>query len=358
VSAADYVNRLVREEIRALSAYHVPPAGDMVKLDAMENPYRLPEALRAEMARLAGDALINRYPDASSARLVAALRRAFDIPPAAGVLLGNGSDEIITMITQALAKPGAVMMAPEPSFVMFRMNAVFSRMRFVGVPLRADFSLDTETFITAIDDHKPALVFLAYPNNPTGNAYPEQDVAKILRAAPGLVVVDEAYFAFAGKSFLPRLAEYPNLVVMRTVSKIGMAGLRLGYAAAAPDLIREFDKLRPPYNINAITQAIAAGLLGHMEVFDDQAARICAERTRLAADLAALPGVTVFPSDANFILARFADAAAVFEGLKARRVLIKNLHGSHPLLDQCLRFTVGAPDENDALLAALRATLG
>jgi histidinol-phosphate aminotransferase len=240
---------------------------------------------------------------------------------------------------------------------MFRMNAVFSRMRFVGVPLNADFTLDAGRFIAAIEAEKPALIFIAYPNNPTGNAYPEEDIARIIRAAPGLVVVDEAYFAFAGKSFLPRLAEFPNLVVMRTVSKIGMAGLRLGYAAAAPELVTEFDKLRPPYNINVITQAVAASLLGHMDVFDDQAARIRAERTRVAAALATLPGAHPFPSEANFILARFADAPALFDALKARRVLVKNLHGSHPLLGQCLRFTIGTPDENGRLLEALGQAL-
>jgi len=353
MSAADLVRRLVRDEIRALSAYHVASAEGMVKLDAMENPYRLPEAVRAEIGRAVADALINRYPDPAAPALAAALRRSFNIPEGAGLLIGNGSDEIITIITQALAGPGAVMLAPEPSFAMFRMNAVFSHMRFAGVPLRADFTLDVEAFISALDAHQPALVFLAYPNNPTGNLYPEEDVARILRAAPGLVVVDEAYFAFAGRSFMPRLAEFPNLVVMRTVSKIGMAGLRLGYAAAAPELMDEFNKVRPPYNVGIATQLIATALLGHMDLLNAQAASIKAERAGLAAGVAALPGAHVYPSDANFILARFADGPAVFNALKAHHVLVKNFHGAHPMLANCLRLTVGTPEENAIMLKAL-----
>ncbi|MCX7151475.1 MAG: histidinol-phosphate transaminase [Proteobacteria bacterium] len=347
------VQQLVREEIRALSAYHVPSATGMVKLDAMENPYRLPEAVRAEIGRAVADALINRYPDPAAPELAAALRRSFNIPAGAGLLIGNGSDEIITIVTQTLAKPGAVMLAPDPSFAMFRMNAVFSHMRFVGVPLNADFSLDAARFVAALDEHQPALVFLAYPNNPTGNLYPEEDVVRILRAAPGLVVVDEAYFAFAGKSFMPRLAEFPNLIVMRTVSKIGMAGLRLGYAAAAPELMAEFNKVRPPYNVGVATQIIATVLLGHIDLLNDQAAKIRAERGVLAAGLAKLPGVQIFPSEANFILARFPDGQALFESLKAQHVLVKNFHGSHPMLANCLRLTVGTPEENSIMLKAL-----
>ena len=347
------VQQLVREEIRALSAYHVPSATGMVKLDAMENPYRLPEAVRDEIGRAVADALINRYPDPAAPELAAALRRSFNIPPGAGLLIGNGSDEIITIVTQTLAKPGAVMLAPDPSFAMFRMNAVFSHMRFVGVPLNADFSLDAARFVAALDEHQPALVFLAYPNNPTGNLYPEEDVVRILRAAPGLVVVDEAYFAFAGKSFMPRLAEFPNLIVMRTVSKIGMAGLRLGYAAAAPELMAEFNKVRPPYNVGVATQLIATVLLGHIDLLNDQAAKIRAERGVLAAGLAKLPGVQIFPSEANFILARFPDGQALFESLKAQHVLVKNFHGSHPMLANCLRLTVGTPEENSIMLKAL-----
>ncbi len=347
----------VREEILAIRAYHVPAADGMVKLDAMENPYRLPEELRKELGRLVAEVAINRYPDPAAPGLKARLRATMGIPAAAGILLGNGSDEIITIVAQALARPGAVMLCPEPSFAMYRMNALVAGMRYVGVPLREDFSLDLDRFLAAIDAHRPALVFVAYPNNPTGNLFPEEAVARIVDAAPGLVVVDEAYHAFAGKTFMDRLAGEPNLMVMRTVSKLGLAGLRLGYAAAAPRWIEELDKVRAPYNVNVLTQAVAEALLARVDVLEEQAARIRADREVLAGRLRELPGVTVFPSAANFVLVRVPDAGRAFAGMKARRVLVRNFDGAHPLLANCLRLTVGTPGENEQMLAALSESL-
>jgi histidinol-phosphate aminotransferase len=210
----------------------------------------------------------------------------------------------------------------------------------------------------SIARERPALVYLAYPNNPTGNLFETTAVERVLRAVPGLVVVDEAYHAFAGASFLPRLAEFPNLLVLRTVSKIGMAGLRLGYAAAAPEWIVEFDKVRQPYNLNAMTQAVAPVLLAERDLLSGWAAKLKAERARLEAALAGITGVTVFPTRTNFVLVRVPDAPRWFEALRSAGILVKNRHGVHPLLDHCLRITVGAPDENDALLAALAALTG
>ncbi len=348
---------LVREEVLALAAYHVGEAAGMVKLDAMENPYALPQALRREIADLVAGAALNRYPNPQAPELKARLRQSMAIPGAFDLLLGNGSDELIQILIQALARPGAVVLAPEPTFVMYRVYALVNRMRYVAVPLEPDFTLDCARFLAAIEEHQPALTFIAYPNNPTGNLFAETDVLRILRAAPGLVVLDEAYHAFAQKSFMPRLAEHPNLVVMRTLSKIGMAGLRLGYAAGSPAWIGEFDKVRPPYNVNVLTQLVAERLLAHADVLAEQAAAILGERGRLKAGLARLSGVTAFASDANFLLARVPDAGRVFAGMKARGVLVKNLHGSHPLLAQCLRITVGTAEENTQCLAALRASL-
>jgi len=348
---------LVREEVLALAAYHVGEAAGMVKLDAMENPYALPQALRREIADLVAGAAINRYPDPQAPELKARLRQTMAIPQAFDILIGNGSDEIIQIIVQALARPGAVLLAPDPTFVMYRMYALVNRMRYVAVPLEPDFTLDCARMLAAIEEHQPALVFIAYPNNPTGNLFRETDVLRILQAAPGLVVLDEAYHAFAQKSFIGRLAEYPNLVVMRTLSKIGMAGLRLGYAAGSPAWMREFDKVRPPYNVNLLTQLVAERLLDHAEVLAEQAAAIRAERDRVKAEFERTPGVTAFASDANFLLARVPDAGKVFAGMKQRGVLVKNLHGGHPLLAQCLRITVGAAEENTQCLAALRASL-
>lgn len=348
---------LVREEVLALTAYHVGEAAGMVKLDAMENPYALPQELRREIADLVAGAALNRYPNPQAPELKARLRQTMAIPEAFDILLGNGSDELIQIMVQALARPGAVVLAPDPSFVMYRIYALVNRMRYVGVPLAPDFTLDCARLLAAIEEHQPALTFIAYPNNPTGNLYPEADVLRILQAAPGLVVLDEAYHAFAKKSFIGRLAEYPNLVVMRTLSKIGMAGLRLGYAAGSPAWIGEFDKVRPPYNVNVLTQLIAERLLLHADVLARQAAAICDERGRLEAEFERTPGVTTFASDANFLLVRVRDAGKVFAGMKQRGVLVKNLHGSHPLLAQCLRITVGTAEENTQCLAALRASM-
>lgn len=348
---------LVREEVLALTAYHVGWAAGMVKLDAMENPFPLPQRLRREIAGLVAGAALNRYPNPQAPELKARLRQTMAIPEACDILLGNGSDELIQIIVQALARPGAVLLAPEPTFVMYRIDALVNRMRFVGVPLEPDFRLDCARLLAAVEEHQPALIFIAYPNNPTGNLFPEAEVLRILEAAPGVVVLDEAYHAFARQSFMRHLAGHPNLVVMRTLSKIGMAGLRLGYAAGSPAWMREFDKVRPPYNVNLLTQLVAERLLAHADVLAEQAAAILRERVRLKDGLARMNGVTAFASDANFLLVRVPDADKVLAGMKQRGVLVKSLHGSHPLLSQCLRITVGTAEENTQCLAALRDSL-
>ena len=353
--AAEVVAAVLRPEIRALSAYAVADAEGMIKLDAMENPFALPDAIRAKIAAILRDVPVNRYPDGGARAVKAALRTALALPDAAGLVLGNGSDELIQIITSAVARPGATMLAPDPSFVMYRMNALYAGMRFVGVPLARDFALDVDAMRTAIERERPALVFVAYPNNPTGNLFAADAIEDILRRAPGLVVIDEAYYAFAEASFLPRVGEFPNLVVLRTVSKIGMAGLRLGYAVAAPAWTTELDKVRAPYNLNALTQAVAPVLLAEGEVLAVQAATLRAERERLLAALAALAGVEAFRTQTNFVLARVPDAPRWFDGLRKARILVKNLHGWHPLLEHCLRITVGTPAENDALLKALKS---
>jgi histidinol-phosphate aminotransferase len=352
-SAAEVAAALVRPEIRSLTAYAVPKAAGQIKLDANENPFPATTELRAKIAAAVAAVPYNRYPDGGAEAVVAALRAAAAIRPTQGVVLGNGSDELIEIITCALARPGAAMLVPEPTFVMYRMNALYAGMRFAGVPLAPDFGLDVDAMLTAIERERPALIFLASPNNPTGNAFATADVERILDAAPGLVVVDEAYSAFAPGSLLPRLDEFPNLLLLRTMSKVGLAALRLGYAVAAPAWIDELNKVRQPYNLNALTQAAAQVMLAQPALVDAQVAAIVAERARLAAALGRLRGVTPFPSQANFVLARVPDAPSWCARLAAAGILVKSLHGAHPLLAQCLRITVGTPAENDALLAAL-----
>jgi histidinol-phosphate aminotransferase len=348
---------LIRDEVRAISAYHVPDSRGLIKLDAMENPYGLPPELRAQIAVVASAASLNRYPDPGAAQLKARLRQTMDVPDTMDLLLGNGSDELIQILAFAVNRPGAALMSVEPSFVMFRMVATFTAMRYVGVPLTADFGLDVSAMRAALREHRPALTFIAYPNNPTGNLFDSDAMHALISAAPGLVVVDEAYHAFAGRSFVPELGRYPNLLVMRTLSKLGLAGLRLGMLIGRPQWLTEFDKLRLPYNVNVLTQRIAALVLEHPDVLAAQAAAIREGRARLLAALQALPGVRAFPSDANFILFRVARADAVFAGLRSRGVLIKNLSGSNSALTDCLRVTVGTPAENDQFLSALQQSL-
>jgi histidinol-phosphate aminotransferase len=347
---------VIRDEVRALKAYPVPDSTGMVKLDAMENPYRLPPELRNRIARLVEEAALNRYPDPSAPALKARLRRAFGVPDGMELLLGNGSDELIQTLALA-GKPGAAVLGVEPSFVMFRMIATFAGAPYVGVDLRDDYSLDIERLLGALERHRPGLVFIAYPNNPTGNLFDTGLVERVIEAAPGLVVIDEAYHAFADRSFLPGLSRHPNLLVMRTLSKLGLAGIRLGVLIGAGRWIRQLDKLRLPYNVNTLTQAIAAEVLEHDSVLTEQAAAIKLERGRLLRELRRVPGITAYPSDANFILFRVGHAERIFDSLKRRGVLIKSLHGSHRLLADCLRVTVGTPDENAAFLSALNQSV-
>jgi histidinol-phosphate aminotransferase len=341
---------LVRPEILALKAYPVPSSEGMVKLDAMENPYTLPENLRRELAGVLARVEVNRYPAPSPKKLREAIAKRMKVPAGLEILLGNGSDELISMLITALARPGAALMYPSPTFVMYSMGATFSGMKAIAVPLREDFSFDADAFIARMRAENPALVFIAYPNNPTGVLYPEEDLVKVIRASKGLVVVDEAYHVFAGKSFIGRVSEFPNLVVIRTVSKLGLAGIRLGYLVGRPEWVAQLDKVRPPYNVSALTQAAGLFMLEKLDVLEAQAARIRSDRAGLAAGIAALPGTKVFPSEANFLLVRVPDADRAHEALKRQNVLVKNLH---PGLANCLRVTVGTPDENRILLAAL-----
>jgi histidinol-phosphate aminotransferase len=349
---------IIRADVLAMTSYPVPDACGFVKLDAMENPYPLPEPLAARLGERLAQVALNRYPLPRPGALIDKLKRAMHVPANCDVLLGNGSDEIISMISVACAKPGAKVLAPVPGFVMYQMSARLAHVEFVGVPLRADLTLDTPAMLAALAEHRPAVVYLAYPNNPTGTLFDDDAIEQIIAAATqSLVVIDEAYQPFAQHSWMPRAGAFDNVVVMRTVSKLGLAGIRLGYLAGTPTWLNEFDKVRPPYNINVLTQATADFLLDHLEVLDGQAAALRAERARLAEAIGALPGATVFPSAGNFLLVRVPDAAAVFDSLLSARVLIKNVSKMHALLEQCVRVTVGSPDENAQLLAALRNAL-
>ncbi|MDH5649165.1 MAG: histidinol-phosphate transaminase [Gammaproteobacteria bacterium] len=354
------VKQLVRTEVQALHAYGVADPGDLIKLDAMENPYPWPEHIKSLWLERLKLVDVNRYPDPVARNLKTRLREAMAIPSSQALLLGNGSDELIQMILLALAKPGAKVMAPVPTFVMYEMTARFCGMEFVGVPLNdEDFSLDLDAMISAIKLHDPAVIFLAYPNNPTGNLFNLADIECVINAANGLVVVDEAYHAFAGQTFMDRLMDFENVVVMRTVSKLGLAGLRLGVLVGPEAWLAEFDKVRLPYNINSLTQASVEFALANRVFLDEQTAAIQEQRTRLLREMSAIAGIHVWSSDANFILFRVESASAtkLFDALRAAGILVKNLDKSGGVLQGCLRVTVGTPEENGVFLSQLEKLL-
>ena len=351
----------LRRDVQSMHAYAVQPSAGFVKLDAMENPFRLPPALQRELGERLGAVAINRYPAGCAADVVAALARYVDLPAGCALMLGNGSDELISLLALACAVPGATILAPVPGFVMYEMSARLQGLAFVGVPLTADFELDPAAMLSAVEAHRPALTYLAYPNNPTANLWDDAAIGRIVAAVGaqrhGFVVFDEAYQPFSSRSWLRRMADHPHVLVMRTLSKFGLAGVRLGYLAGAAALIHEIDKVRPPYNVSALNAEATLFALEHADEFAAQAALLRAERGRLQAALRTMPGVTAFPSEANMILLRVPDPDAVFAGLKARGVLVKNVSALHPLLAGCLRLTVGTPAENTLLLAALKASL-
>lgn len=348
----------IRPDVRAAHAYVVQPSHGVLKMDAMENPYRLPPELQQKLGERLGAVALNRYPAERTAELARALARHAGVGDEVGVTLGNGSDELIGLLSIAVARTGASVLAPVPGFVMYEAFARQQRLDFIGVPLRADdFQLDEPAMLAAIEQHQPALIYLAYPNNPTATLWDAAVIERIAKAAPGLVVMDEAYQPFASQDSLALMARQPNVLVMRTMSKFGLAGVRIGYLLGAAALVDQIEKLRPPYNISVLNAEAALFALEHADVYAAQAAELRQQRERLFAALQALPGVSPWPSQGNMILARVQDAAATFAALKARGVLIKNVSAMHPLLANCLRFTVGTPDENTRLLAELQACL-
>lgn len=343
---------MIRKDIRSLNAYHVQDSDGMVKLDAMENPYVLPEGLRkAWLEHLAG-VDVNRYPDADMLALREKIAALDGVRPEQ-ILIGNGSDEIIQMILMAV-DPGTCI-TPEPTFVMFGLMSRWLKRPMATTPLNKDFSLDPMQFLTIGAREKAEVAFLACPNNPTGNMWSREALEKIVSSFRGMIVIDEAYRPFATRTHVDLID--PHVLILRTFSKLGWAGLRLGYAIGDADVIEDLNKVRLPYNINSLSQASAMFFMDNYEVFEEQAKLICRERFRVSAALTAMDGVEVFPSEANFLLLRVADADAAFKGLLERKILIKKLHGQHALLDQCLRVTIGTPVENDLFLNALKEVL-
>ncbi len=354
------IQSVIRQDVQSMHGYAIQPSAGLVKLDAMENPFRLSLALQRELGERLGRVAINRYPSQCVADVISALTAFVQPPAGAKLMLGNGSDELISLLALAADVPGNAVLAPLPGFVMYEMSAKLQGLKFVGVPLTADFDLDGSAMLSAIARHRPAITYIAYPNNPTANLFDDAVIDRIVAAVGeqnGLVVFDEAYQPFASRTWMQRMGAHEHVLVMRTLSKFGLAGVRLGYMAGAAALIDQIDKVRPPYNISALNAEATLFALEHADVYARQAALLRAERGRLQQLLADMASVKAFPSEANMILVRVADAKRTFEGMKQRGVLVKNVSGLHPLLANCLRLTVGTAEENTQLVDALKASL-
>lgn len=353
------ISTVFRPEVLALSSYHVQNAQGLIKLDAMENPYDWPESIQSAWLDSLKNCPLNRYPDPEAQPLKQTLKRLNGISEEFELLLGNGSDEIIQLLLMALP-PAACVLSPAPGFVMYKQISDSLGLNYLGIPLlEGSFALDLPAILTAIEQQRPALIFIAYPNNPTGNLFDRVAIETIIRASTGLVVIDEAYAPFADASFMGDLGRYPNLLVMRTVSKLGLAGLRLGYIVGTQGIIEQLNKIRLPYNINILTQITADFALNHNDLFQQQTEAICSERARVSEQLTQLPGFIVYPSQANFILFKTPknQADSIFIRLKQQGVLIKNLSPQGGLLADCLRVTIGKSEENTRFLQALHNSL-
>ncbi len=345
----------VKPNVRGLHSYHVPDSSGMIKLDAMESPFPLEDSIMKGWLEALSRVDVNRYPDADSRELKIQIRHCLGIPEDCALVLGNGSDELIQLIAILLGGENRVFISPMPSFSMYQQISLATNTEFVGVPLNPDFSLDFQATLDAIEQHQPACVFLAYPNNPTGNCFTDSQIRRILNHAPGMVVVDEAYNAFCGKSWLEEVKNFPNLVILRTLSKSGLAGLRLGILAAGAHWTEQLEKLRLPYNINILTQVSGRYLLSHYDIMERQSQEIVKARSALSEKLNDVTGITVYPSETNFILVHTAlGADYVHDELKKQKILVKNLNGSSQALKDCLRITVSCEKENSFFLEALK----
>jgi len=347
------IRRLIKPQVRKLAAYHIDETPCRIKLDAMENPFPPPDQVSREIGKAVQQAFINRYPDPSATNLKKAIAALWGMDPDL-MLLGNGSDELIQAIILAFGGP---VLIPVPTFAMYAVTSQALSQNIVTVPLGKDFSLDSDRMLKKAKEVKAKAIFLACPNNPTGNRFSDAAVRKILDKATAAVVIDEAYFDFSRKTYLSELKQFPNMIILRTLSKIGFAGLRVGALAASPMVIKELNKIRLPYNINTLSQAAAVVALKHKSIIDRQISLLISERETLYNVLSQMKGVTAYPSETNFILFRTStDATRIYKKLKQAGVLIKNLNKLGPLKN-CLRVTVGKPEENSEFIAELRNIL-
>ena len=351
-----FIEQWLRSDIKNIDAYHVPVSKDMIKLDAMESPFGVPEDLKVEFLKCIEQSEVNRYPEADPSPLKDTLRSLMDIPDEFGILLGNGSDELIQLLALACSKDDLIM-SFEPSFVMYELVSKYVNLEYFGVQLDSNFDINLSDALLIIEREKPKIIFIAYPNNPTGNCFDYDAIIEIIKSTNSMVILDEAYYAYSDKSFLSEISNFPNLLVLRTISKIGFAGLRLGLLIGDQETIAQLNKLRLPYNINALTQTSANFLLQDKQRIINNAQIIIEERRRLAHELSLFSKFKVYPSQTNFILVHSEDAHSLHTALKENGILIKGFPKGTKLSD-FIRISVSEPVENNILIDAIRNYYG
>jgi histidinol-phosphate aminotransferase len=340
--------QLVKEKVQSLKAYHVENIDCEIKLHANENSFPLPPEILKQFEEVFKSTELNRYPDPDCGSLKQTLAKRLDVE-SENLAIGNGSDELIQILLQVFCDPGETVGFPDPTFAMYSIIAQGMGLKSQTHPLDDQWDFKAEPFLDTMKASQARIVFLSYPNNPTGNCFSAPEVQKVIENFSGIVVLDEAYHDFAGKSFLSELPKHNNLIILRSLSKIGLAALRVGYAVADPVIINQIDKVRLPYNSNALSQKLTERLLNHFAPVQKQLDALIKERNGMIRELSKFKSLTVFPSDANFVLFREQDANALFKQLMESGILVRNLSG-HPRLKNCLRVTIGTPDENKAFL--------
>jgi histidinol-phosphate aminotransferase len=340
------IDRLVKKNIRKLKPYQVKEIQCRVKLDANESPYGFDKALRA-----LGKIETNRYPDPEAKELRKTLAKSWPVGTG-NILHGNGSDELIYYLINTFGGP---ILYPSPTFSMYGIIAGILNEEAISISLGKNFELPVDRMLKVVQEKNPRIIFLSSPNNPTGNSFNSDAMKKLLKASRGIVVIDEAYQQFSsGKSFIGLIKTCPNLVVMRTLSKIGLASLRSGFIVAGKEIIDQVNKTRLPFNVNSLSQAVAIKALRDEKELDRIIRTVMRERDALFEKLKELDGVEPYPSDANFILFRVRDANRVYAGLLKRSVLVRNLSN---IIKGCLRVTIGTPQENNAFVSALKKVI-
>ncbi len=352
------MNKLFTKKVQSMQVYNIPDSSGLIKLDAMEMPYLLPKEKMVELADKLTNLEINRYPNPEPNELIDKIKKTLNLSnnqtSNLDIILGNGSDELISIILLALSKPKAVVLSPTPSFVMYQQTSELLGMKFVGVDLNDDFSINLENFLVAIKTQNPALIFLSYPNNPTGNSWNKVELEQILQATNGFVVLDEAYNAFADDSALDLVEKYENAILLRTFSKVGLAGVRLGFMACHKKYAQQFNKARPPYNTNILSQEVVDFTLNNMELIEKNVELIKLEKESLLEFLSKIPNTKTIDTQTNFLLFKVENSEETFKKLRDEfKILVKDLNVHHKLLENTLRITIGAKEENKILKQAL-----